>query len=204
MKRIAPEWYSVLLQCGVKPRTAAIWSEIFAACIGSNTFSGGDRELRSFLGQVLHESNMLESLEENLSYSAERLVAVWPARFPTLEAARPFARNPQDLAEKVYGGRLGNVLPGEAWRYRGRGLIQVTGRTNYATVQAVTGLPVLQNPELMAQPLPALQSAVAWWDQNIPDAILGDSERVTRRVNGGTHGLVHRVALTELAGRALA
>lgn len=204
MKRIAPEWNQVLLQCGVKPRTAAIWSEVFAAVVQKDTFSQGEREMDDFLGQVLHESAMLERLEENLNYSAERLCVVWPRRFPTLADARPYERNPETLANKVYGDRLGNVLPGEGWKYHGRGLIQVTGRANYALVQKVSGLPVLQQPELLALPLQALQSAVAWWEHRVPDHILDDPERVTLAVNGGRMGLAHRIDLTGKAGGALA
>ncbi len=204
MKRIAPEWNSVLLQCGVKPTTAAIWSEVFAAVVTRDTFSKGDAELRDFLGQVLHESAMLERLEENLNYSAERLCKVWPSRFRTLDDARPYERNPEALANRVYGNRLGNVLPGEGWTYRGRGLIQVTGRANYALVQRVSGLPVLQSPGLLAQPLQALQASIAWWESRVPDATIGDPERVTLAVNGGRIGLAHRTELTGLAGEALA
>src|SRR5574340_720903 len=72
MKRIAPEWNHILVQCGVKPITAAIWSEVFAACVGANTFSADEEDLRNFLAQTLHETAMLERLEENLDYSAKR------------------------------------------------------------------------------------------------------------------------------------
>lgn len=204
MKRIAPEWAEILRRCGVRAVTAETWSEIFACTVDEDTFSAGDVDLKNFLAQVLHESAMLERLEEGLSYSAERLCAVWPRRFASLEAARPFARNPQALANRVYGGRMGNVDPDDGWKYRGRGLIQCTGRANYGLVESITGLPVLDQPELLAQPLEALQSAIAWWERAISDAILGDVERVSRAVNGGTAGLPDRIALTERAGEALA
>jgi putative chitinase len=204
VKRIAPEWYRILVTCQVKPTTAAIWSEVFAAVIGEDTFSKGDEDLRSFLGQVLHESRMLERLEEDLNYSAPRLCEVWPKRFPTIGSAAPYARNPEALANRVYGGRLGNSAPGDGWAYRGRGLIQVTGRSNYEMVQKVSGLRVLINPGLLSQPLPALQASVAWWERRVPDAVLHDTERVTLAVNGGTVGLPHREEMTELAARALA
>lgn len=200
---MAPEWNHILVQCGVKPVTAAIWSEVFAACVGPDTFSAGDEDLRNFLGQVLHESAGLERLEENLNYSAERLMQVWPSRFPTMASAVPFQRNPEALANKVYGGRLGNTAPGDGWDYRGRGLIQVTGRTNYELVERVSGLRVLSQPHLLAQPLPALQASIAWWERRVPDAVLHDPEQVTLAVNGGTHSLAQRVELTDRAGRAL-
>lgn len=203
MKRIAPEWNHILIQCQVKPITAAIWSEVFAAVVGETTFRS-EADLCAFLGQVLHESRRLERLEEDLSYSAERLCAVWPKRFPTLDAAQPYARNPEALANKVYGGRMGNTQPGDGHRYRGRGLVMVTGRDNYAAIERMSGLSVVANPDLLAQPLPALQASVAWWVRNVPASILGDPEAVTRAVNGGTIGLEDRVALMERAGRALA
>jgi putative chitinase len=71
-------------------------------------------------------------VEENLNYSAKRLTQVWPSRFPSIAAATPYANNPQKLANKVYGGRMGNVAPDDGWRYRGRGFVQITGRDNYA------------------------------------------------------------------------
>jgi putative chitinase len=204
VKRIAPEWNHILVQCQVKPTTAAIWSEVFAACVGQDTFSKGDEDLRDFLGQVLHESCMLERLEENLNYSAERLTKVWPSRFPTLASAVPFQRNPEALANKVYGGRLGNTAAGDGWRYRGRGLIQVTGCANYELVEKLSGLRCYSNPDLLRQPLPALQASIAWWERSVPDHVLGDTERVTLAVNGGLNGLADREELTNLAGAALA
>jgi putative chitinase len=204
MKRIAPEWNEILVQCQVKPITAAIWSEIFAAAIDERTFSAGDDEVDDFLGQVLHESAMLERLEENLNYSAERLTQVWPNRFPTVLDAQPYARNPRALANKVYGGRMGNVHPDDGWRNRGSGLIQITGADNLRAVQDATGIPVYDNPELLRQATTeALRVVIAWWEGNIPDEVMGNVHKVTRLVNGGTVGLAHRQELTELAGRAL-
>jgi putative chitinase len=210
MKRIAPEWFDILLHCGVRHGTAETWCEIFAAVIGDDSFSAGDVDLRNFLGQVLHESSMLERLEEGLSYSEQRLREIGSqARIGTRwylagQNAMALARNPRELANFVYGGRMGNVDPDDGWKYRGRGLIQCTGRANYALVESVTGLPVLDQPELLAQPMEALQSAVAWWERAISDAILSDVERVSRAVNGGTAGLPDRIALTERAAEALA
>ncbi len=203
MKRIAPEWYHVLLQSDVKPTTAAIWSEIFAAAIDANTFSAGDAEIDDFLGQVLHESSLLEQLEEDLNYSAQRLMQVWPTRFPTYQAALPYARNPQALANNVYYKRLGNDERGDGWMFRGRGLIQVTGKSNYAAVARLTGIDCMNDPNLLAQPLPALQASIAWWEGHVPDEVMGNITKVTRRVNGGTVGLAHRRELTDDAGKAL-
>lgn len=204
MKRTPADWNNILVRCQVKPTFAAVWSSIFAVCIDENTFSKGEEDLRAFLGQVLHESCMLERTEENLNYSAERLTKVWPKRFPSLQAAAPYARNPQALANKVYGGRLGNTAPGDGWRYRGRGLIMVTGSDNYLLVERISGLHCWHNPDLLAQRLPALQAAIAWWERSVPDHVLGDVEQVTEYVNGGRIGLADREELTQLAATALA
>jgi putative chitinase len=197
------EWRRVLLAAGVSPATAGTWSKVFAAVIGDDTFSKGMEEVDDFLGQVLHESSMLERLEENLNYSAPRMCKVWPARFPTLEAAEPYARNPIHLANKVYGGRLGNVEPNDGWNYRGRGLLQVTGRDNYTAVGQAIGVDLEECPDLLAEPEYALRASIAWWEGHVPDSVMGDIVRVTKRVNGGTVGLADRQHLTDEAREAL-
>lgn len=204
MRRDESTWNRVLIQCGVKPITAAMWSIHFAKVIDESTFSQGDMELDKFLGQILHESGMLEHMQESLNYSAERLMAVWPTRFPTLEFAKPYARNGAVLAEKVYGGRMGNVNPGDGARYIGRGLLQVTGRDNYRAVGKILGIDLEKSPGLLSTPELALRASIAWWEGNIPDALMGDIKRVTKRVNGGTVGLAHRIDVTSSAQKALA
>ena len=195
------QWNDILIQCQVRPVTAAKWADVFANCFLSNTFSRHD-EIDDFLGQILHESGMLERLEENLNYSAEGLMRTWPTRF-NAETAASHARDAVKIANKVYGGRLGNDEPGDGWKYRGRGLLQVTGKANYKAVGDALGIDFVSNPDMLAQPEWALKSAIAWWEGNIPDAIIGDTVRVSKRVNGGTIGLDHRIALTDKAGDAL-
>lgn len=202
--KTAHEWYDILIGCQVKPTVAAKWSEVFADVVKPNSFSQGDAEIDDFLGQVLHESAGLTQFSENLNYSAERLCAVWPGRFPTLADARPYARNPEALANKVYGGRMGNIYLGDGWRFRGRGPIQLTGRDNYAAVGDLIGQDLTTAPELMEQPRYALEATIAWWEDRIPDSMLGDTERVSKRVNGGLIGLADREHLTGLAQGALA
>lgn len=150
--------------------------------------------LAHFLAQVAHESAGFTRLEENLSYSAERLTRVWPTRFPTLAAAQPFARRPFALAERVYGGRLGNRAPGDGWTYRGRGLIQITGRENYATLGQRTGLPLVAKPGMAAQPAEATRIALSFWRWKGCGAPADndDLEGVTRRINGHLTGLEDR------------
>lgn len=197
----ASQWNDILIQCQVKPSTAAKWAEVFSATILSDTFSRDD-EIDDFLGQILHESGMLEHLEENLNYSTEALMRTWPSRF-NKETAISHARDSVRIANKVYGGRLGNTEAGDGWKYRGRGLLQVTGKDNYKAVGDALSIDLVSNPDMLAQPEWALKSAIAWWEGNIPDAIMGDTVRVSKRVNGGTIGLEHRIALTEKANEAL-
>ncbi|MFK0273629.1 chitinase [Ensifer sp. NPDC090286] len=91
-----------------------------------------NRHLAYMLATVFHETGaMMQPVTENLSYTAERIAEVWPTRLPTIASAKPFARNPRKLANKVYGGRMGNTAPDDGWLYRGRGLPQITGKENY-------------------------------------------------------------------------
>lgn len=207
--KTAQKWAEILRACGVRPSTAARWAPVFAAEIKSDTFSAGDAELDEFLGQVLHESGMLEMTEEGLVYSAERLCAVWPRRFPSIAAAQPYARNPQKLANHVYGGRLGNVLPNDGWDCRGSGLIQVTGLSNLTAVANAMGWredPRKLGEALRKDPATALRASIIWWEKNISDAIVHDNDvvRETKAVNGGTIGLAHRQKVTAAAREALA
>lgn len=202
--RTAHDWYDILVRCQVKPTIAALWSEVFADTVQPGTFSQGDAELDDFLGQILHESHHLQALTENMNYSAERLCQIWPTRFPTLADARPYARNPEALANRVYGGRMGNTEPGDGWRYRARTPVGLTGKANYAFVGDLVGQDLVGMPELLEQPHFALEACIAWWEDRIPDSMLGDPEKVTRRVNGGLIGLSDREQLTALAGEALA
>ena len=202
--RSAEDWYNILVQCQVRPLVAVPWGQVFYDTVHGDTFSAGDADLRNFLGQVLHESNGLTSLEENLNYQATRLMVVWPSRFPNLAAAQPFAGNPEALANNVYAGRMGNTQPGDGYLFRGRGLVMVTGRTNYKFVGDLLGQDLVDLPGLLTQPHFALEAAIAWWESRIPDACLCDIPRVTRIVNGGQIGLADRINLTNLAGKALA
>lgn len=148
-------------------------------------------EVAMFLAQVGHESSDLTRLEENLNYTAKRLTEVWPRRYPTLEAAAPYARNPKALANHTYGGRMGNTMPGDGWRFRGRGPIQLTGRENYARCAKATGLKLITHPDLLAT-MPrygAMAAAWYWLDRVTPGA---DIVTVTKQVNGGRHGLDDR------------
>lgn len=180
---------------------AARWEELLAA----HAIAG--LRLEHFLAQVGHETAGLTVLEENLSYSAERLCAVWPTRFPTPEAAAPFARNPQRLADRVYGGRLGNrgEASGDGWAFRGRGYLQITGRATYRAAGRRAGLDLEAAPELAVSPDHALAVACAYWSWRGLDAFADRDDLValTRRLNGGSHGLSDRRAWLERVREAL-
>lgn len=155
------------------------------------------QRLAHFLAQVAHESAGLARTEEVLSYSAARLVEVWPHRFPTLAAAAPYARNPQALANAVYGGRLGNRLPDDGWRYRGGGGLGTTGRANYAE----TGFEA--DPDALRRPENFLAPALLYWRSRGCNALADRDDVVglTVRINGGENGLADRRARLAAARR---
>lgn len=155
----------------------------------------GLTRLQYFLAQLGHESNGLTHREENLNYSATRLMEIWPSRFPTLAIAQKYDRDPEKLANFVYGGRMGNVNPGDGYKYRGRGYIQLTGRETYREIGKVAGLDLEGSPELAAKPENAIRIACAFWTWKKinPSCDVGDFTAVTKRINGGTNGLTDRL-----------
>lgn len=179
-------------------------------------FEIGTRErAAAFLAQVAHESDECKRLVENLRYSASRLCAVWPKRFPTIASAVPYANNPEKLANHVYANRLGNgnEASGDGWRYRGRGLMQTTGRSNYRATGAALGLPLDAVPELLEQPRPAALAAGQFWASRgcnaLADSVPGDDDdtdfvRITILINGGKTGLASRRVYWKRAQEALA
>ena len=151
----------------------------------------------AFIGQAQHESNNFKNLEEGLNYSAQRLMAVWPSRFPTIEVANQYANNPEKLANKVYGGRadLGNTEDGDGFKFHGRGIFQLTGRSNVTTCGNALGQPFAENPELLLEPEWACLSAGWFWNKKGLSALADDEqwETMTKRINGGLVGLDDRV-----------
>ena len=164
--------------------------------------------LTYFLAQVGHESGGLTVGTENLNYSAQRMTEVWPRRFPTVAEAAPFAKNAEKLGNFVYGGRMGNGPPesGDGFRYRGRGLIQITGRDGYAEVGKRAGLPLVDDPDLVAHPENALLCAAAFWKWKQLNAVCdaGDFTRCTVVINGGTTGIAERRQWLDKVRRVLA
>lgn len=149
-----------------------------------------------FLAQISHESGSFKFVKENLNYSANALYAVFRKYFPTLAAASLYARQPEKIANKVYANRMGNgdEASGEGWKYRGRGLIQLTGKDNYRSFSADAGQDFVANPDLLTQPEWALASACWFWKKrNINKfADEDDIHMVTKRINGGFNGLEDR------------
>ena len=153
------------------------------------------RRVDHFLAQILHESGGLTVLNENLTYTTpERLMAVWPARFPTVDSATPYLRNPRALANLVYGGRMGNTEPDDGWEYHGRGLTQLTGKANYRRIGTLLGVDLVAVPELVLTADWCLPVAGAFWVSaraSVP-ADLDDLRGVTKAINGGLTGLKDR------------
>jgi putative chitinase len=152
------------------------------------------KRLAHFISQCGHESGGFKVFTENLNYSAEGLLKTFPKYF-NAETAAASARKPERIANRVYANRMsnGNEESGDGWKFRGRGCIQLTGRANYTAYDQAVPENVLENPDLVAGAL-ALDSAGWFWKTNglnkIADA--GDVTAVTKRVNGGTHGLADR------------
>ena len=172
------------------------------------------QRMAAFLAQVAHESRNLQNLEENLRYSAKRLREVWPKRFPDAATAEAYAGNPEKLANRVYAGRLGNgdEASGDGLRYRGRGLIQLTGRSNYAACRAALNLDVISSPDLLLEPAGAARSAAWFWSSRglnqLADHEPGDDDeqdftRITTIINGGKLGLSARLDIWERARETL-
>jgi putative chitinase len=156
--------------------------------------------LAHFLAQCGHESGGFRVTQENLNYSAKGLAGIFKKYFPTEAAAAPYARNPQKIASKVYGGRMGNgpESTGEGYKFRGRGYIQLTGKDNYTAFGKSIGEDMVANPDKVASQY-ALLSA-AWFfsknglhkmaDEGASDTVV---TKITKRVNGGTIGLPDRI-----------
>ena len=156
--------------------------------------------LAHFLAQCGHESGGFKLTKENLNYSAKGLNGIFKKYFPTLESAVPYERKPEKIANKVYGGRMGNGTEGsgEGWKFHGRGFIQLTGKDNYTAFTKSIGEDCVGNPDLVASKY-ALASAAWFFNKNglhkMADGGANDTvvTSITKRVNGGTIGLPDRI-----------
>lgn len=147
-----------------------------------------------FLANLLQESGELSYKEENMFYRAARIRAVWPDRFATTKDAEPFARNPEALANKVYGGRMGNNQPGDGWAFRGGGFIGITGRELYTKYAEFSLLPNATEAAdaIRTKDRYALDSACWFFSIHrklIPVTLTGNFKKVVKGINGGYIGL---------------
>ena len=149
-----------------------------------------------FLAQCGHESANFTVLKENLNYRATSLMKVFPRYFPTTELANQYAHNPEKIANRVYGNRMGNgdEASGDGFRYCGRGLIQLTGKANYTAFAESIDTPLEEIPDYLLTFEGATQSACWFWETNNINqwADKGDVLQVTKIINGGTNGLQDR------------
>lgn len=157
-----------------------------------------------FMAQIAHESAHFNRLEENLKYSGERLWELFRKYFNDQAEAQSFARQPEKIANRIYGGRMGNgdEASGDGWRYRGRGFIQLTGRDNYREIGRRIGVDLEANPDLVATDLSvALKASCAYWDWKKLNALADadDIRGITRQINGGYVGLADRQKLLDRA-----
>jgi putative chitinase len=187
-----------LKQLGINPDLAQVFNDTFQRW-------NIDTPLRqaAFIGQCGHECGNFTKLEEGLSYAADRLVKVWPKRFPTLESAQPYGRNPRALANRVYANRMGNrdEASGDGWRFRGSGWLQLTGHDNFYHAGKAIGVDFVMQPDLVRTPQYAAQTAGWFWSTHNCNAKADASDWVglTKVINGGTLGLDDRIVHTNKA-----
>jgi putative chitinase len=202
-----------LVAAGVKPERALQWIEAIQwACTEFEIAT--PRRIAGFLGQCAHETGGFAVLEENLNYSAETLATVWPNRFAVLGQDRKpvkingknqpnkFAlalhRKPESIANVVYANRMGNgsIESGDGWKYRGRGLKQLTGKDNASRCGKALGVDLVSHPEFLLQPVFAAKSAAWFWKENKLNGFADawDLVGLTKKINGGLIGLSDRQA----------
>jgi putative chitinase len=155
------------------------------------------KRLSAFIAQLAHETGSLRSIEENLNYSAEKLLEVFPRYFKDLATAQKYARKPEAIANRVYANRLGNgdEASGDGWKYRGRGLFQTTGKANYIRVGKALGLDLVTYPALLCKPENAALAAGFYWSDNglSKPADVEDIKTITKKINGGYNGYTDRL-----------
>lgn len=154
------------------------------------------KKIAHFLSQVGSESGGFKVAVENMNYTAKRLMQVWPKRFKTLEVAKQYEHNPQKLANFVYANRMGNgnAASGDGYRFRGRGLIQITGREMYKNIGDFTHLDLVNHPEIAEHAEHALLIATGGWKFDKVDKLSENAsvEDYTQRINGGQTNIMDR------------
>ena len=187
-----------LQKLGINPNLEKVFNDTFERW-GINTA----QRQAAFIGQCGNECGNFRILEENLNYSADRLVKIWPKRFTSIEMAQPYNRNPKAIANKVYGGRMGNrdEASGDGWRFRGSGWLQLTGHDNFYHAGKAIGQDFVMNPDLVRTPEFAAQTAGWFWSTHNCNAKadVKDWTGLTKIINGGVLGLTERVINTNKA-----
>lgn len=200
---ITKEQLSELLQSNKHPEQLA---EVFNSVFPKYDITTGRRGA-GFIAQCGHESGDFTRLEENLNYSAKRLHEVFPNRFPTLQSAKDYDRNPEKIGNKIYGDRLGNgpESSGDGYKYRGRGAIQLTGHDNYQVFAADIGKSIDEAVAYCETLDGAVESACWFWKKHGLNATCDqdDITHMTKIINGGTIGLEDRKARYEKAKKVL-
>ena len=205
---ISPITIGLLEALGVRHALAVQWLPHVSQAAHRYQIAASPRRIAAWLATIAHESARLTRTVENLNYSAEGLAATWPARYADMtgqptQFAYKIARDPERIANHVYANRLGNgsAGSGDGWRYRGRGLIQITGRDNYRASGNALHIDLIAYPEQLESPFLAALSAAEWWCRHGCNdlADTGDMAAVTRKVNGGLTGLDDRLKLYSAA-----
>ncbi len=189
-----------------KCQSPAVWVSALNPACEKYSINTKDR-IASFLAQTGYESASFNCLQEDLNYSsAIRLMKVWPKRFPTEALAQLYIQTPEKLANFVYQKRLGNgdAASGDGFRYLGRGIIQITGRSNYAALSKALAFDFVHDPKRLLEAKFAALSAAWFWESNGLNALaddqtddddLEDFTQITKRINGGTMGIQARFTL---------
>lgn len=201
-----------LIAAGIKLEVAKVWLPHVQAAMDHFGISTPN-QIAGFLAQTAHESGGYTVLTENLNYRAATMAVCWPARFaeqgpdkkPKKDAkganipnkfALALEKHPEQIANVVYSSRMGNgpTESGEGWKYRGRGLKQLTGKDNYTRCGQALGIDLVSNPDLLLEPKWAAMSAAWFWWANKCGALADADDFVglTKRINGGTIGLPDR------------
>jgi putative chitinase len=185
MLKITPR---LLIEAGLNATQAKAFAEPLSAACALFDIST-PRRLAAFLAQCSHESRGFAALEEDLFYRRpDHIAEVFKSRIPNESVARSLAGKPEALANVVYAGKNGNGEPGsgDGWRYRGRGLLGLTGRANYAAAAAGLQRPYIEKPELVCEPSDAALTAAWYWSEHGLNALAdkGDTAGITRRING--------------------
>ena len=155
------------------------------------------QRIAAFIAQCAHESGNFVFLTENLNYKAESLTKIFGKYFKDIATAKAYEKKPEKIANRIYANRMGNgdEASGDGWRYRGRGLIQLTGKTNYTWFAASLEISAEEAAEYTQTFEGAAQSACWFWETNKlnKEADAGDIKTMTRKINGGFIGLDDRI-----------